>query len=67
MDLKTVSKAIAGALMAVIGGLLIKYQINLPPEFSGALEVVLDTIILAGLGYVGVWASPANKVVKGKK
>jgi hypothetical protein len=63
MDLKKVSKALAGAGAAILVALLGKLGVMLPAEFSSALEVVLDLIIAALIGYLAVYLVPKNKGV----
>ncbi len=60
-DLAKVSKAIAGGLAAILIVGLSKLGVALAPEFDGALNTVLDTIIAAVIGYVAVYFAPKNK------
>lgn len=61
-DFKKVSKALAGAAAAVFASLLVKWGVNLPPEFSAAVELILDSVITGAIGYVVVYFAPKNKV-----
>lgn len=63
MDIKKVSKAIAGAVAAIVASLLVKWGVDLPPEFNAAVEVVLDTIITGAIGFLVVYAAPKNKAL----
>lgn len=56
----TTSKAIAGAITALIAALLAKYGISLLPEVNEALDVLLNAAIAALIGYVGVYLAPKN-------
>ena len=61
MNLAPVSKAIAGALVAVIVSLLTRYGIVLDPDTNQALVVLADTLTAAAIGYLVVYVSPKNK------
>ena len=61
MDFKKVSKAIAGAGAAIVASLLVKWGVNLPPEFNAAVEVLLDTVVTGVVGYILVYLAPRNK------
>jgi predicted permease len=56
----TTSKAIAGAVAALIAALLAKYGISLLPEVSEAVDVLLNAIVALVIGYVGVYIAPKN-------
>jgi hypothetical protein len=58
-----ISKAIAGALVTIIVGLLTKYGIVLTPEVSGAVDVLLNVVIAGAIGFLGVYFAPKNKEV----
>ena len=61
MDLKTVSKAIAGAIAALIVGLLARQDITLSDEMNGALSVIVDGTVVALIGFLTVYFAPKNK------
>lgn len=52
----TASKAIAGAIVAVLVGLLAKYGVVLTDEVNLALTVVIS----AAIGFAGVYLAPKN-------
>lgn len=59
-QLGPISKAVAGALAGVIIAALAKYNINLGGEFAAGLEVVINGIVAALIGYVVVYFAPRN-------
>lgn len=62
MDVQKVSKAIAGAIAAVLAGLLAKWLGSVyTPELSEAVRSVVDILVTAGLGYLVVYLAPKNK------
>ncbi len=60
-NLKSVSKALAGALVAIVAALFLKWGIDLPPSVAPAAEVLLDATIAGIIGYLGVYFAPKNK------
>jgi hypothetical protein len=62
--LKTVSKAIAGALVAALVALAARYGFNTDETVRDALEVIVTALIAAVTGFVGVYLAPKNKEVK---
>lgn len=63
MDIKKISKAIAGAGAAIVASLLVKWGVNLPPEFNAAVELLMDMVITGVIGFVTVYLAPKNKGV----
>ena len=61
MDLKTVSKAIAGALAALLVGFLAKQGVTVSDEVNGALSVIIDGTLVALIGFLTVYFAPKNK------
>ena len=57
----TTSKAIAGAIVSIIVALFTKYGIVLTPEVADSVRVIIDVLIAALLGYIGVYLAPKNK------
>lgn len=56
----TTSKAIAGAIVALVAALLTKYGISVLPEVNAALDVIVNAVIALVIGYVGVYLAPKN-------
>lgn len=57
MDLKAVSKAIAGALVTALVAYLSQRGIIIEPQYSDAI-----TLLLAGaIGFLGVYLAPKNR------
>lgn len=61
MEVSRVSKAIAGAVVAVIVAALAKYNITLGAEVAGALGVLIDAVAAAVIGYLVVYIAPKNR------
>jgi hypothetical protein len=62
MDIKKVSKAIAGMLAAIVAGQLVKWLGSLyTPDVDEALRIVMDLIVTGVLGYFTVYLAPKNK------
>jgi len=59
-DLRTVSKAIAGAIVTSLVALALKHDIVIDENTSNALIVLITTVI----GFIGVWLAPKNKDTK---
>lgn len=57
MNLQSVSKAVAGAIVAALVTLLAKHNVILGADVSQAIAVLLAAII----GFAGVWVAPKNK------
>lgn len=57
MNLQSVSKAIAGAVVAALVTYLAKHNIVLGSDLTAAVNVLLAALI----GFVGVYLSPPNK------
>jgi hypothetical protein len=57
MNLQSVSKAIAGALVAALVTYLAKHNIVLGADLTNAVNVLVAALI----GFVGVYLSPPNK------
>lgn len=53
----TASKALAGAIVAVLVALLAKYGIVLGDELNAAITI----LVAAGIGFIGVYIAPKNK------
>lgn len=62
--LKTVSKAIAGALVAALVALAARYGFNADETVQNALEILFTALLGALAGFVGVYFAPKNKEVK---
>lgn len=62
MQLATVSKAIAGALATAIAAWLSQQGFVIDQGFTGALAIVLASVIT----FVGVYIAPPNKTTKKK-
>lgn len=62
MDLTKVSKAIAGAVAAVLAGVLAKWLGTVyTPEVDEAVRVIVDLVVAGALGYLMVYLAPKNK------
>lgn len=62
--LKTVSKAVAGAVVAAVVGLAARYGFNADQTTKDALEVLVTALVSAAVGYMGVYWAPKNKETK---
>lgn len=60
MDIKPVSKAIAGALITALVSYLSTKNIVLNEEVTGAVSIVVAAVI----GFVAVYFAPKNKETK---
>lgn len=61
-QLSKVSKALAGALAAVVAGLLTKWLgATYTPEVNEAVRVLVDLAVTGFLGYLVVYWAPKNK------
>lgn len=60
-DLKSVSKAIAGALVTIAAAQLAKWGILVTPEANDALGVLLDFVVFGIIGFLTVYFAPKNK------
>ncbi len=64
MDYKAVSKAIAGAVVAIVAGQLAKWLgTAYSPELDGAIRVLVDVLVTGVLGYAVVYLAPKNKEI----
>lgn len=61
MELKAVSKALAGAAATLLAVLLLKVGVILTPEVSDAVQVVLEFAFAGVLGFGLVFLAPKNK------
>lgn len=62
MELSKISKAIAGAVAAVLAGLLVKWLgTAYTPEIDGAVRVLVDALVTGVVGYIVVYLAPKNK------
>jgi predicted RND superfamily exporter protein len=60
--LKPISKAVAGALAAIIAGFAAKLLGSFyTPEVSDSIGVIVNSIVLALVGFLVVYFSPKNK------
>lgn len=57
MNLQSVSKAIAGALVTALVAYLTQRGIVLEPQYSEAITLLLAALI----GFIGVYLSPPNR------
>lgn len=65
MDIKAVSKALAGALAAIVAAQLAKWLGSVyTPELDGAIRILVDVIVTGVIGYVVVYLAPKNKETK---
>lgn len=62
-DVKTISKAVAGAVAALLVGFLAKKNVVLD---EGSLGVVLEGLVAALIGFVTVYFAPKNQPKGGK-
>lgn len=62
--LKTVSKAIAGAVVTAVVALMSRYGFNADETVQSALEVIVTAAIAAITGFVTVYLAPKNKETK---
>lgn len=62
--LKTVSKALAGALVSAVVALAARYGFNADQTTQDALEVIVTAILGAVIGFIGVYVAPKNKEIK---
>lgn len=63
-NLATVSKAIAGALVAALVGLAARYGFQPDPTVVEAVNVIVTALVSAGAGFLAVYFAPKNKEVK---
>lgn len=62
MDIAKVSKAIAGAIAAIVAGFLAKWLGAVyTPELNEAIATIIDVVVTGVLGYVVVYLAPKNK------
>lgn len=62
MDISKVSKAIAGAIAAVLAGVLAKWLGTIyTPEVNEAVRVIVDLVVAGALGYLMVYMAPKNR------
>ena len=62
MDIAKVSKAIAGAIAAIVAAQLAKWLGSIyTPELDEAIKLIIDLMVTGGIGYLTVWAAPKNK------
>jgi hypothetical protein len=61
MAIKTVSKAIAGAIVASLVALAARYGFSADESVQSALEVIVTALLGAISGFVGVYLAPKNK------
>jgi uncharacterized protein YacL len=61
MNLSSVSKAVAGALVTMIVAYLVKHGITLEPVVTSALGTLIDALVTALAGYLAVYFAPKNK------
>lgn len=60
-DVQKVSKAIAGALVALFIGYLAKHGVTISDEINGALATIIDAIVVLVIGFIGVYFAPKNR------
>ena len=60
MNLQSVSKALAGAVVTALVAYLAKHNVVLGDDVAGALNVLLAALV----GFVGVYLAPKNKGTK---
>lgn len=63
-DLQSISKAIAGGLVAAIVALAARYGFHANGETITALGVVVTAVVGYAIGHIVVFFSPPNKVKK---
>lgn len=62
MELSKVSKAIAGAVAAIVAGLLAKWLGAVyTPDIDSAVRLLVDLAVTGLLGYIMVYLAPKNK------
>jgi hypothetical protein len=57
MNLQSLSKALAGAIVTAVVAYLAKHNVVLGADAAGALNMVIAAVI----GFVGVYLAPRNK------
>jgi hypothetical protein len=60
MNVATVSKAIAGAIVTALVALLAQHGVIISPDVNDALNVLLAALI----GFIGVYIAPKNRGTK---
>lgn len=62
MELSKISKAIAGAVAAIVAGLLAKWLGSVyTPDIDSAVRLLVDLAVTGVIGYLVVYLAPKNK------